>query len=235
MVKNKKLLTIIGSLVLSTAIVGFGGNFVLGKGQEEGNKVENINYVLTPDYTNVGTAVSDVLKTTPEIQSEIEQIRSSSKNSSIGFSVKNVPIKDVSVEKLLNPKKTQFRLELENKLTNQKSDENINAIAQEYTNNYLKAISIAKNVYGVTVSQEEVTKYIDDNVAPIIIEEKETYAKSLGLTTYELDYVFDRDIYVMDTLWNKLIPVLMEKHPQQLDEDDISYQERIKKEFYSHN
>ncbi len=76
------------------------------------------------------------------------------------------------------------------------------------------------------------TKYIDQNVAVVQTEEKEKYAKALGLTLQELDYVFDRDFYVMDTLWEKLIPVLMETYPQQDEENQNDYLQRIEKEFY---
>lgn len=118
-------------------------------------------------------------------------------------------------------------------MTGQK-DTDLSDIAIKHTNNYLKAFSIAEKVYGVTVSQDEVTKYIDENITPIVSDNKEAYANALGLTTYELDYAFDRDIYALDTLWNKLIPVLMKEHPQQDGEDDNDYMDRIKAEFYSH-
>ncbi len=111
----------------------------------------------------------------------------------------------------------KFRLEVENQLSNKKNTLDTNSIAMTYTKNYLDALSIAEKFYGVTVSQEEVTKYIDENIAPVVLEEKEAYAKALGLTVY------DRDIYVMDTLWNKLIPVLMERYPKQEGEEDNSY------------
>lgn len=219
MVKNKKVLITLASLLLLIAIVGIGGGVVLGE-----KDIDDIN-----DYNreDINLAVSEVLKSMPEISEELEQIRESRKNDVKSYISNDLPVKD-----LIDPKKIQFRLEVENKLTNN-SNENLSTIAQKYEDNYLRAISIAERVYGVTVSQEEVTKYIDKNVAPFALKAKEQYAKSLGLTTYELDYIFDRDIYVMDTLWNKLIPVLMEKYPQQSNEDDNAYLERIKKEFYS--
>lgn len=103
------------------------------------------------------------------------------------------------------------------------------------TNKYLEAIQIAKEIYGVSVTQEEVNHYIDKNVTGFVNSEKEEYAKALGLSLYELDYSFDRDFYVMDTLWDKLIPVLMERYPQEDGEDNNLYLERIKKEFYSNS
>jgi hypothetical protein len=217
MIKNKKVL--IAALVLLIALAGIGGGVVLGK-----NDINNISDYSAQDFN---LAVSEVLKSMPEISEELDQIRDVRKDGDNGYISNDLPVKE-----LLDPKKIQFRLEVENKLTNS-GNKNLSTIAQKYTDNYLRAISIAEKVYGVTVSQEEVTKYIDKNVAPFTPKEKEHYAKALGLTTYELDYVFDRDIYVMDTLWSKLIPVLMEKYPQQSDEDDNAYLERIKKEFYS--
>jgi len=102
-------------------------------------------------------------------------------------------------------------------------------MAKKWTNNNLDALKIAKEIYGVNVSQEEVTKYIEGNVAPFHFKEREAYANALGLSLYELDFIFDRDIYVMDTLWNKLTPVLMEKHHKLDGENQNEYLEKIKK------
>src|SRR5690606_37585678 len=141
----------------------------------------------TIDYTNIDSAVASVLKTMPEIKAEIKEIKSTMNKKNMSYSVNNTRIEDVPIEELFSVKKRQFRLEVENRLANKKSDDNTEAIAEEFTNNYLEAISIAKEVYGVTVSQEEITKYIENNIAPIVVKEKEAYAKALGLTLNELD------------------------------------------------
>lgn len=39
----------------------------------------------------------------------------------------------------------------------------------------------------------------------------------------------------MDTLWDKLMPVLMARYPQEDGEDSNLYLDRIKDEFYSHS
>jgi len=235
MINNQKLIVLMFGIIMALLLVVI-GSYILFKQKTNADtaNIANVNDVLTIDYTNIDSAVASVLKTMPEIKAEIKEIKSTMNKKNMSYSVNNTRIEDVPIEELFSVKKRQFRLEVENRLANKKSDDNTEAIAEEFTNNYLEAISIAKEVYGVTVSQEEITKYIENNIAPIVVKEKEAYAKALGLTLNELDYAFDRDIYVMDTLWKKLYPVLFEKYPQQNGEDDNAYLERIKKEFYSH-
>ena len=180
------------------------------------------------DYTNLESAVIEVLNEMPDSS---VGIRPGGK----GLTVAESKVKNAKAKDSLNKQKTKFRLKLESKLSNKNySEKELDAMAEKSTNNLEQAIAIAESVYGVEVSQEEVTKYIDENVAVFVSEEKERYAKSLGLTTHELDYTFDRDFYVIDTLWEKLIPVLMDKHPKNQDEKDDEYLQRIKDEFYSH-
>ena len=98
--------------------------------------------------------------------------------------------------------------------------------------NLQQALETADSRYGVSVTQDEVTSYIDQHVATFVNEEKTRYAAALGLSLYELDYIFDRDFYVMDVLWEKLMPFLMKQHPQHAGEDSNSYIQRMKDEFY---
>lgn len=114
-----------------------------------------------------------------------------------------------------------------------KSDQPFKTAAEKMTNNYINALLLAKEEYGITVAQDEVTKYIDEQIAPVVTEEKTAYAKAPGLTTEELDYAFARDLYGVDVLWEKLIPKQNEKNPKQNGENDEEYMKRIKKEFYS--
>ncbi|NGP45102.1 hypothetical protein G4V62_09070 [Bacillaceae bacterium SIJ1] len=216
-------------------VVGFGGKFVDGAQNERemiNNKPKETKdtEVLDVDFTKIDAIVAEELKSMSKVSSEIKEIRSKPNQKSI--SMKDHMIDDEYFKNLLSVDKTIFRLNVENKLSNA-NQTNVNMLAKEYVNHYAKALSIAEEVYGVTVSEDEVTQYIDAHIVNVKSEEKEAYAKALGLTSAELDYRFDRDIYVMDTLWNKLIPVLMKKYPQKENEEENGYLERIKSEFYN--
>lgn len=214
---------LLGTLLLFSVIASSNDLIALGKEGEQSRQAIDV------DYSNIDWAVAEVLKEESEILEEIKAIHDS--NVSVQNLMKNA---SVSVKDMLDDQKTKFRFKVENKLINgqENNDVELQKYVEKYNNNYLNAIEIAEKKYGVTVSQDEITKYIEQNVSVIKIEEKEKYAKALGLTVEELDYIFDRDIYLMDTLWEKLIPILMEKHPQKDGEDQNLYLERIKKEFY---
>lgn len=135
-------------------------------------------------------------------------------------------IQSMELAEFFSVEKTAFRMNVENEMANVLIHNNVKQSAEEQVARYLQAISIAEKKYDVTVSQEEVTAYIDQHIAPIEMEEKNRFASALGISREELDYVFDRDFYIMDTLWEKLIPVLQEKHPGLSSEE-------IKEQFYN--
>lgn len=135
-------------------------------------------------------------------------------------------IQSMELAEFFSVEKTAFRMNVENEMANVLIHNNVKQSAEEQVARYLQAISIAEKKYDVTVSQEEVTAYIDQHIAPIEMEEKNRFASALGISREELDYVFDRDFYIMDTLWEKLIPVLQEKHPGLSPEE-------IKEQFYN--
>lgn len=222
-----KKIGILSVVLLLGITIGVGNHKVVGEEQKELVEQDDLRETdfVEIDYTNIDSVVNKILKEVPKVSLEVETIRKGSNEKTMKH----------SEESILNVEKTKFRFKVESELTNQKNyeDVEITAEAETFTKNYLRALSIAEDYYGVSVSQEEVTKYIDEYISVVITEEKEKYAKALGLTLYELDYIFDRDFYVMDTLWDKLIPVLMEKYPQEKGEDQNIYFERIKEEFYS--
>lgn len=218
MVKNKKVIWLISILLLLGIAVGVGSQIVIGK--EFFTQTADMEI----DYTNIDTLVDEILKEMPEISSKIDEIRKDTTAENVSYSIKDT----------LDVQKTKFRFLVENKLFKLSSnDAEITAEAEKFTKNYQDALEIADKNYGISITQEEVTKYIDEKVSVFVNEEKELYAKALGLTLDELDYGFDRDFYVMDTLWEKMIPVLMEKYPRETEEDDNDHFERIKEKFYS--
>ncbi|OEC02144.1 hypothetical protein GY31_08965 [Lysinibacillus sphaericus] len=169
-------------------------------------------------------AVAKVLREMPDIAHKLQE---TTINSGVNLA---------TVEESLDNRKVEFRLKVHNEMSHLKHDNAyLEKVAVEETERYIDALRIAKEIYGVSISQDEVNQYIATNVADIVLPEKERYAKALGISLYELDYSFDRDFYVMDTLWDKLMPVLMERYPQEDGEDSNLYLDRIKDEFYSHS
>jgi len=195
-------------------MVVIGSKMVLGK---ESNAVSNV--------VDLEFAVAKVLDEMPDVKLNNAK--------SLGRSVN---LNSESVENTLNNRKAEFRLKVHNEMSHLKHDNAyLEKVAVEETERYLDAIRIAQEIYDVSITQEEVNQYIATNVADYVLPEKERYAKALGISLYELDYSFDRDFYVMDTLWDKLIPVLMKRYPQEDGEDNNLYLDRIKDQFYSHS
>ena len=218
MVKNKKVIGILSILLLLGIAVGVGSQIVIGK------ELFTQKADMEIDYTNIDSLVDETLKEMPEISLKIDEIRKDTTAKNVSYSITDT----------LDVQKTKFRFLVENKLFNLSSnDAEITAEAEKFTKNYQEALEIADKNYGISITQEEVTKYIDEKVSVFVNEEKELYAKALGLTLDELDYGFDRDFYVMDTLWEKMIPVLMEKYPKETEEDDDDHFERIKEKFFN--
>lgn len=140
---------------------------------------------------------------------------------------------NTSLKKSFNVNKESLRARLSSQSTShQQNDNNLNELSKSNVENYLNALEIADKHYNISVSQGEVNEYIKDNISGIKSKEKEKYAKSIGITEYQLDYAFDRDFYIMDTLWEKIIPVLMDEYPKEKNEADNDYYDRIKSEFY---
>ena len=170
------------------------------------------------DYKKLDEAIAHVLKEIPSfsIQKEVEK---GTEGNLLDY---------------FNEDKMEFRLKVESYIGNQEyNNQEIQAYAQLYLKEDLMAIEIARNKYNIEVSQSEVAQYINDNIQGITPEEKEQYAKSIGVTLEELDNIFDRDRYIMDVLWTKLTPILMEKYPQKEGESEMEYQERLANEFYN--
>lgn len=188
--------------------------------------------IITMDYTNIDAVLADILETLPDIQAEITEIRNTFNPENKSFRKNNNPIEDVPLENLFSVKKQLFRLEVANRLSDQKSKQPSKTEAKKMTSHYIDSLLLAK-VFGIHVTQEEVTKYIAEHIAPVVTKEKTAYAKALGLTTEELDYAFDRDLYVIDVVWEKLGSKLDENYPKQNGETDENYMKRIKKEIYS--
>ncbi|MFJ7406193.1 MULTISPECIES: hypothetical protein [unclassified Lysinibacillus] len=212
---QKKNIVIMFSVSTIVLLVAISSQIVFGKDK---NFIDN-------DNVDLESAVAKILDEMPDMKIK--------KAKSLGRSVN---LNSESVENTLNNRKAEFRLKVHNEMSNLKHDNAyLEKVAIEETKRYLEALRIAKEIYSVSITQEDVNQYIDTNVADFVLPEKERYAKALGISVYDLDYSFDRDFYVMDTLWDKLMPVLLERYPQEDGEDPNLYLDRIKNEFYSHS
>lgn len=172
------------------------------------------------DYANMNLAVELVLEEMPEVVEELKWIRSG--------------IDSPKMDRSFSNKKTEFRMRVKDHLIEQEhSTAFLSGIAEKETERNKAALAIAENEYGIHVTEEEVTAYIKQNVATLWNQEKRKFAKALNLTLNELDYQFDRDVYVMDVLWQKVLPIVMEEYPRQRGEGGQAYRKRIKEEFLS--
>lgn len=172
------------------------------------------------DYAQMNQSVEKVLKDMPEIAEELRSIQSGIHNNQLGQS--------------FSTNKTEFRLRVKNNLTEQEhSSPFLRGIAEKQTNHYQDALDIAEEAYGITVTEDEIDAYIEENVSTIWDAEKRKYAKSLQLTLNELDYQFDRDVYVMNVLWERVLPIVMQEFPRKRGESGQAYGKRLKEEFFS--
>lgn len=165
--------------------------------------------IVLRDYAKMNEAVEAVLSEMPAMEQELQSIRSG--NGHTEFS----------------NEKTEFRLKVENHLVRQKhSPEFMRSVAEKETSRQIHAIERAKEEYGVSVTDEELKKYINGLLTEYPGKEKKKYAEALGLSLQGLDHQFNRDLYRMDMLWEKLLPML-EKELGYTDES------RLKEEFLS--
>lgn len=183
----------------------------------DGHDHEDEDDTAALDYTKLDQAIGQVLEETSS------------------FSIQHEVGKGVSGElfNYFNADKMAFRLKVESLLGNQEyNSRELDEYAQYYVKENLLAIEIAKKKYNVEVTQTEVTNFIEENVKEVVPEEKKLYAQSIGVTLEELDNIFDRDIYIMDVLWSKLTPILMEEYQQGVGESEAEYMERLTNEFF---
>ncbi|AXI00756.1 hypothetical protein DV702_14220 [Sporosarcina sp. PTS2304] len=172
------------------------------------------------DYAEMNKAVELVLEDMPEIETELQWIRSS--------------VKPMTTDHSFSTNKTKFRIRVKNHLIKEEhSSSFLSGIAEKQTNRYKDMLEISKTEYKIRLTEEEVDDYIKQNVTTVWNRDKRKYAKALGLTLDELDYAFDRDVYAMDALWQKLLPIAIEEYPRHRGEEGEAYKVRVKEEFFS--
>lgn len=79
----------------------------------------------------------------------------------------------------------------------------------QYLNNVLK---VAELKYGVVVTEGEVNEYIKETIHPFDDDLLNAYIETLGISKEQFNFIFDRDFYILDVLYNKLVDKLLEVH-----------------------
>ncbi|MET3683423.1 hypothetical protein ABID56_001518 [Alkalibacillus flavidus] len=137
----------------------------------------------------------------------------------------------------INEDKIKFRYLVENELYDERKPvQEVKDLAQERAESVKKMFNTAEERYELTVTQEEVTDYIEENVDANVVESMEIYADALGISVEELNHSFDRDIYAQGVLLTKINRRMRAENPKQADESQRDYSERIdeiiEQEFY---
>lgn len=92
--------------------------------------------------------------------------------------------------------------------------------------------SIAKDDYGITVTDEEIDNYINEGPDNSDLPQHLAYADALGLSLEDLNHDFDRDIYEKNVIWLKLKPELEKKYNITDNNKQVEmYGEEVKKQL----
>lgn len=148
--------------------------------------------------------------------------------------VKDIDINTAAIEDFFDTEKAYFRFEVQNQLAfaGKQDAIEIKVLADEYVDTHKKTLKKAKEKYDLSVTQDEVQLYIDNVITPSNNEIKDAYAEALGITVDEVNNYFDRDLYIMDSLWSKLLPAITEDTPRKDGEGDEEYMRRATEIFY---
>ncbi len=84
--------------------------------------------------------------------------------------------------------------------------------AEDNHNYYEAFISVAENIYGISVSEEELDAWIAEGPDQSEFPQQKAYAEALGMTLEELNHEYDRDLYKQTVMMEKLQPVLQKEY-----------------------
>lgn len=177
---------------------------------------------LTEDYSNIDAIVKKELAILPSVAKEVEKANTLSL-----AEIEAQPLTEAFITD-----KGLFRLAVQNQLTGAELESDAKKVVETRNQASLQALQNAESLYATTITQQEVSQYIAKTITPNATSEAQQYAQALGITVEQLNTSFDRDFYIMDTLWEKVTPVIMAKYPEQDGEDADSYLQRIQKELY---
>lgn len=94
----------------------------------------------------------------------------------------------------------------------------------------------AKKKYSITLTDEEIDRYIENGPDKSDIPKQLAFAEALGMTLKEYNHNFDRDLYEKNVIWNKLRPLLKEKYDTKnnntlVEKYEEEYSENLEQNF----
>lgn len=119
-----------------------------------------------------------------------------------------------------------IRLEMISKIQNEKiSDSELISTAKTAKERRTHFFNFVKHAYEINPTAEEVTVFIDKKApnSPEAIK----VAEGLKMSVKDMNYDYDADQYKQQLVWEKLLPVLKEKTPQNKNEKEDEYLSRI--------
>lgn len=96
----------------------------------------------------------------------------------------------------------------------QLSDNEVIKAAERKKKENEQFIQYAIEHYNITFTAQEVDEFIAEHFDPFDakLDNKKIFADLLGITTYEVNHVFDRDLNTQLMVWMMLKPIVAEKH-----------------------
>lgn len=83
-------------------------------------------------------------------------------------------------------------------------------------------IQHAKEKYNIAYTDAELDDWIANGPDLSADEYHIAYAKGLGLTLYQLNHEFDRDLYEKNMVWELLMPKVAERYNIPLDDPSVN-------------
>lgn len=142
---------------------------------------------------------------------------------------KEITNQGITVQKLYNPNDTEninkwmIRIKATNLLYPKGffDNHNIEEQAREEMAFAHMFIQHAKEEYDITYTDKQVDDWITNNPDLSADEYHIAYAKGLGLSLYELNHEFDRDLYEKNMVWELLMPKIAERYQIPLNDPSI--------------
>jgi hypothetical protein len=80
--------------------------------------------------------------------------------------------------------------------------------------------AFAKSHYGIEYTDEEVEQSIANGPDPHEVPSMQLMADALGMSLYEMNYIYNRKIHIKGVIWEKLQPKVIDKYRDYLQDYD---------------
>lgn len=148
------------------------------------------------------------------IEEQIEMVKSFTYNDykklfmEVVAEAKNIGEEDEQLNKWIIRTLGEEKLYYKTKLT----QDQVVQLAQQQMDELTAWKSVAIEEYGITISDEDVDKFIVEGPDKSDLINHLAYADALGLTLHELNRHFDIDLHERNVIWDKLLPLLEKKY-----------------------